>query len=333
MLQINPVLREALADPQNGWSIGTFGAVGEFMRTPEEEADICFLDDIAEVVTARGGIRVQPHSDLNILAFETLASDGETWGNSVAFCLPLPAQIGEQSIRCLGADSEALRPQDSGAILFDTGVARGLVSMCVRTDNAELIAALDALEGGRLLSHEGATAAALILKQSPHRVMLSPLGRVEVFSSIPTADGQSPSGPHTHLLPKLITSGRTHGANVPIPEGLQPALMLHPSSPWRDLLGKRTPFDAVLAKNFDRLLEAYGLPEDKHVRTDVEAAIRGGVAPADYSWPRSRRARAQARITLRKLAQSRNSEILRSWKMFYDRGAEEDGDTAFAAHG
>jgi hypothetical protein len=39
------------------------------------------------------------------------------------------------------------------------------------------------------------------------------------------------------------------------------------------------------------------------------------------------------RITLRKLAQSGNSEILRSWKMLYDRGAEEDGDTVVAAHG
>jgi len=201
--------------------------------------------------------------------------------------------MGEQSIRCLGADSKALRPQDRGATLFDIGVAHGLVSMCVRTDNAELIAALNALEGGRLLSHEGATAAAQILRQSPHRVMLSPLGRIEIFSSIPTAHGQSSNGPHTHLLPKLIASGRTHGANVPIPEGLQPALMLHPSSPWRDLLGKRTPFDAAQAKNFDRLLKAYGLSEDKHVHDDVAAAVRSGVAPADYSWPQSRRGRAQ----------------------------------------
>lgn len=332
MPQVGALLHQTLADPRNAWSIGTFGAIGEFMWTPEEEARTAFDDGHLELVTTRGGIRVQARDHVHVLAYETLSSDGETWGNCVAFCLPRSEHGAEQMIRRLGADRESLRDQDGAAILFDLGVARGFVSMCVRTDNAELVGALNALEGGRLLGPEGATAAGLILKLSPHRVMLSPLGRIEVFASIPAADGKSPIGPHTHLLPKLIASGRTHAANAPIPEDLQPALMLHPLSPWRDIRGTRTLYDAALAENFDRLLDAYGLPEDKRIRADVEAAVRSGAAPEDYAWPGSRRGRIQARIMLRRLAQGADSETLRRWKAFYDRGAHDEEDTPTAAH-
>jgi len=324
MTQINDLIRDALADPHNGWSIGTFGAVGEFMRAPKEEAALLLGNEVAEVVTLRGGIRVRSHDDANVIAFETLSSDGETWGNSIAVCLPRPTKMGVQVVRNLGADHEALRPQDRSATLFDLGVTRGFVSMCVRTDNAGLIAALGALEGHPLLSQDGVSAADLILKLSPHRVMLSPLGRIEVFSAIPAKEDRSPPGPHTHLLPKLIASGRTHPANVPIPESLQPALMLHPRSPWRDALGSRTLFDAALAEDFDRLLDVYGLQEERRVHAEVEAAVRAGVAATDFTWPQSRRGRAQARITLRKLAQSGNAEILRSWTAFYDHGSEHN---------
>ena len=43
---------------------------------------------------------------------------------------------------------------------------------------------------------------AVILAASPHRVFVSRVGRIEVFQAIPSANGKSPEGPHTHVLPK-----------------------------------------------------------------------------------------------------------------------------------
>jgi hypothetical protein len=265
-----------------------------------------------------------------VLAYDTLSSDGETWGNAVAFCLPFLNAAQRPAIHRLGPDREALRPQDREAILFDTGVGRGLVSMCIRTADAELIDAFEALEGQSLLEPGAARARGLILKVGPNRVLLSPLGRIEVFSAIPGENDQGPTGPHTHLLPKLIATGRTHGANAPIPNGLQPVLNLHPRSPWRDAAGMRTPYDPALAQNFDALFQTYGLAQDKLVRAEIEHAVACGADPARYTWPESRRGRAQARITLRRLA-LQNPHAVSAWKSLYDRGAEDEGEDE-AAH-
>src|SRR6201999_4030892 len=107
------------------------------------------------------------------------------------------------------------------------------------------------------------------LKAQPHRVILSPLARVEVYAPIPQPGGKSPDGPHTHLLPKLLASRRTHAANAPIPEGFQPVLMLHPRSPWRDGMGMRTDFDPALDAVFEALLADFGLAEDRAVRARI----------------------------------------------------------------
>lgn len=168
----------------------------------------------------------------------------------------------------------------------------------------------------------------LVLQRSPHRIVLSPLARIEVYSPIPGPKERSPSGPHTHVLPKLLAAGRTHGANAPIPGGLQPALMLHPRSPWRDAAGRPTPFDSGLDRDFERLLASYGLPEDKQVRAATEAAVLGGADPATHPWPGTRRGRAQARITLRRLAQRLGPKAVADWRARYDRSHSEDDDSA-----
>ena len=52
----------------------------------------------------------------------------------------------------------------------------------------------------------------MILAANPHRVFISRLGRIEVYQPIPPPSGKSPEGPHTHVLPRLLQSRRTHPA-------------------------------------------------------------------------------------------------------------------------
>ena len=84
----------------------------------------------------------------------------------------------------------------------------------------------------------------VILAANPHRVFLSRLGRIEVYQPIPPASGKSPDGPHTHVLPRLLKSGRTHPATEPIPDGWFPCAHLYPPHPARDGMGEARPFDA-----------------------------------------------------------------------------------------
>jgi hypothetical protein len=196
--------------------------------------------------------------------------------------------------------------------------------MCVRAADESLIGALDALEGLALLSHAGTVAAELIRATSPVRVMLSPVGRIEVYAPIPPPNGKSPAGPHTHLLPKLIASGRTHSANAPIPAGLQPVLMLHPQSPWRDAMGNRTPFNPELNAQFEHCLSMFGLAEDRRVRAAVESAVQAQASPDGFEAPLSRRGRIQVRITLRRLAQQLQDGAVGGWRTRFDPAAQHD---------
>ena len=107
----------------------------------------------------------------------------------------------------LGPDTEAVRPQDRKALLFDLGLGGNQADICVRSAERETIALLRSACGKpmfssrhRLLEHLPAL--------SPHRVFCCRTGRVEVFQPIPPPDGKSPDGPHTHVLPRLLATKR-----------------------------------------------------------------------------------------------------------------------------
>jgi len=331
MKQVSTLIDRMLVDHRHGWSIGTFGAVGEFMRDEDEDVRFTSEGDVTSIVTARAGLRVKAVPGLQAVAFDTLSADGETWGQSVAFCLPQPENMEQHGVTAMGPDKDALREEDRAAQLFDLGVGRRLVRFCARTADAGLIAALKSMEGKELFGPEGGPVMAEVLRAQPHRIAISPVGRVEVYAPIPLPGGSSPEGPHTHLLPRMVASGLTHAANSPIPAGLQPVLQLHPRSPWRDALGRRVPFDAELDRLFDGILAEFGLPQDREIRQSVQQAVKAGVSPEAFEWPQTRRGRAEARIALRRIAREQEERVA-PWRQRYDRMPEPDAEEEAALH-
>ncbi|HEX7858479.1 MAG TPA: hypothetical protein VF503_32750 [Sphingobium sp.] len=303
------------ANPASGWSIGSFGAIGEFVRDEDEAASILREPGRMEVVTTRGAMRIAPTQPLTAIAWDSLSADGESWGHVLAFCCAAPPTP-HRVIRALGADRGAIRPDDQTHQLFDLGVGSGIVTMALRTGDEELISLLTAREGQPLLTAQGVMAQ--VLRAQPHRVLLSPAGRVEVYQPIPPADGKSPTGPHTHLLAKLVVKDRPHSSNVPIPEGMQSALSLHPRSPWRTTLGERHAFRPEIDEEFAPFLSRFGIPEDHQVETQIRSAIVSGATPEFAGWPVTRRGRIKGRITLRRLAAA-GDERVKPWRIFYDR--------------
>ena len=301
-------------DYANGWSIGSFGAIGEFTRAEPEPATFDLSPGRLEVVTARGGIRIAPASPLRAIAYDTLSSDGEGWSHALALCAPR-SRDQRDKIVSLGPDLDALDADEHGAELFDLGVAAGCVRMCVRTRDESLSKALAASVDRELIDDRELMGG--ILATQPHRVLLSPAGRIEVYQPIPSADETSPMGPHTHLLPKLISTRRTHSSNVPVPDGWQPVLTVHPRSPWRDEHNVRVPYDESVDAAFAPLLDRYGLAEDKKIRDSITRAVNSGEDASAYAWPSTRRGRTAARITLRRLAAARTSAVA-SWRAIRD---------------
>lgn len=321
---------EALADESNGWSLGTFGAIAEFVRDPGEPAEIRRIGSSISVATDRGALRLDASPDVIPVAYETPNRDGETWSHAVALCLVQAnaAMSRRNMLTELGPDAGAIRDRDRAGILFDMGLGVLQADICIRTTDPELIETLRSVSG-RLLSEPGNPAMAAIVAAGPHRVFLCRFGRAEVFQPIPPPDGTSPEGPHTHVLPKLLRSGRTHAATTPIPEGLVPCVHLFPPNPVKDQFGRRKSFDREAHERFQDLLAGFGSEPALSLKRAVLRALDDGTGPDAFALPDWRHARPTLRVTLRQALRSgHRQEGVQRWSSIFDRPgpgeAEED---------
>jgi hypothetical protein len=312
-------LSAELADAETAWSVGSFGAIAEFMRDAGEAMSLQRAGGSISAVTARGGLRIEAHDTMRPVASESLTT--QSWSHRVALCLPeaIGAMDQRTVITEIGPDAGALRAEDRAAVLFDLGLGTFQVNACVRTGDADVAAALKHWSG-RPLFEPGNGAMAVILGANPHRVFVSRVGRVEVYQPIPAPDGKSPEGPHTHVLPRLLRHQRTHAATEFVPAGWVPCAHLYPPHPARDAMGERRPFRQDRHASFQELLARCGEANLLDIKRRVVAAVRAGHAPSTLSLPDDRFGRAALRIALRQIKMSGEAApAVDAWLAAHDR--------------
>ncbi len=339
-MELSDILREHLRTHGTGWSIGSFGAIAEFHHHPDEPVPASTDGQSLACVTSRGGIRFDRLAGIVPVAYESLSAKRHRWTHGVALCLPLADATmgGRTGITELGPDREALRPQDRDAILFDIGVcaandSQRCIDFCVRTVDPELVEALRAGSGRSFLDPNN-PAMAPIHARNPHRVALSKIGRVEVYQPIadPAAQGVPPIGPHTHVLPKLMASGRLFSANVPIEDGLVPCAMMYPGNPTMSALGEDCEFEPALHDAFQQLFWQWGAAEQCEVKRRALQALAAGDLPDGFAVPDSRAARTSVRVLCRQLARDRrlvvDDALLQHWSASFEPAGDDDDDLA-----
>lgn len=337
MIELEYLLREHLADWRTGWSMGTFGAIAEFHQ---DAGEITVVDEPHSLMraTKRGAIHIDRRrlAGIRAIAHETVSPKRHRWSQAVSLCLPeARARRSARSVLTeLGPDDDAIRGIDRTGILFDMGLSLPQCDFCVRTSEPKLLSALRAGLGRSLFDHDNPALMA-VLAGHPHRIALTNIGRVEVYQKIggPETGGVSPPGPHTHLLPKLLKSGRTHSANTPIPDGLLPLGSLHPGNPVIGPMGEDLPFDADLHRDFQALLENYGNPEIVAVKQHVLDELASGDGPERFDMPANRFARAAVRLALRQQAHvathdrdDRLGAVIAAWQAVHEQIAQQDGE-------
>jgi hypothetical protein len=222
-----------------------------------------------------------------------------------------------------------LRPEHRGSILFDLGLGALQADLCIRIDDDETVAQLRRHAGCSVVDPAN-PAMGLLLKANPHRVFISRIGRIEVYQPIPPASGKSPDGPHTHVLPKLLKSGRTHAATEPIPLGWVPCAHLYPKHPARGGCGPES-FDVAGHDSFQRAIGSFGLADSLAIKRRVVDAVKAGEPPSASiisALAQDRHGRTGVRIALRQLkAAGQTPPILHAWLAEFDRTAVEDGGT------
>lgn len=285
-----------LAERGSAVSIGCFGALAEFQ---DDTAVIQCSDAHYTAVSSRGALRLDSQRPCRVIAYETLSASANAWQCGIAATV----RASEVADACevlteLGPDHAAIRTQDEGALLFDLGVGAANVDYCVRTGDARLIDVLRRHCAERVI-FGGSPLLDQLIDFSPHRVVRSAVGRLEVYQRIDRH--QTPSGPHTHLLPDLLARRRTHSANLPLPRGDIPVLTLHPENPLFDEHAVRRIFSRRPFDSFEVILEKHGLPGYFAEKQRLRAAVAAGDEPSTYRHPTSRPTRLAMRIALRQL--------------------------------
>ncbi|MGY6273875.1 DUF6925 family protein [Achromobacter denitrificans] len=216
-----------LKDSQTAWSIGTHGVSAEFMWEKDEALDHHIAQDAVTLTSSKGAMHIHPQHPIQVISYETTSADRGTRHSNFAFCVPTRNEAA-RAITSLGEDRNAIRSSDRQDQIFNLGLGAGLIDLCVRTSDPDLISLLQESSGQSLLAGEAPDLMPMIMEKQPHRIMLSPLGRIEVYQAIPPSDGVSPEGPHTHVFPAVIAEGLLHSKDLPIPDGLQSVLSMHP---------------------------------------------------------------------------------------------------------
>jgi len=321
--KIKAVLEQHLNLASSGFSIGSLGAIAEFHRS-SEEAIITDNTEQLTLITEQGAIQLKIPDNTYPIAYEAISKNKQHWQQGLAFCLP-KAEAGmsrRKGLTELSADKEAIDSTQTESILFDMGIDAYNIDFCIRVQDQELINLLRQFEGVpyEKLSDKLKTE---IIKVSPCRVVMSKLGRIEIYQLI--GQEKTPQGPHTHLLPKLFSKKMTHSANTPIPENFVPCLTLHPGNPLVDHFGQSIPFNLSLYNQFEELLNQWGLAECNQLKKSLSQAVLSGSNVVDFPKPISREARATLRVTLRQMAQQEKfAAQIAPWCKYFDCYCEED---------
>ena len=216
------VLIDLARQPNSGWSIGVYGAAAEFATRNATIPEIEIGDGGLILRTSGGSLRLRPPPGTRM--FELVDAAGRIQRRVLALHRSQLRAVPAGGVTELGADEKAIGPAHRTERLFDLGVTRSTIRFCVRTGEASLIAALQRANGLDALDPAIGLVPAL-LASSPDRVVISPIGRIEVFGPIVRSDR---GGPHTHLLPKLFACGNEIESGFALPDGYAAGVSIFP---------------------------------------------------------------------------------------------------------
>ena len=210
------------------WVMGVVGAVAEFTAAPGGVVNVQVDGDRIAAHTENGALEMTLNDDIRALTF-----DPPDWPSEPRIVLAVKRERGRlpvaDGIRDLGPDAGALMLADDQS-LYDLGLGRKEGRFAVRLGNGAARQALDDAAGLPLALALPKIGAALVA-ESPPRVVQRALGRIEVQGQIPPPNATSPHGPHTHLLPDHLATGRALPGGMDMPRAYLPGAIFYPPKP------------------------------------------------------------------------------------------------------
>jgi len=215
-------VRDCVVTRRGTWVIGAPGAVAEFPTTGNAPIDVCVEGG---VVTAK-----RPDAAFRLAINEKVRAFAFAEGGPIVLGLPRAraAMPSSASLESLGPDTGAIDDARRGHLLFDIGIGRRYTRFCIRTHDQALIASLSTYDR-RHWSDVMPAMLHQLIAVSPHRVVESASGRIEVFAPIPSPGQSSPSGARTHFLPEFLKSGEDIPSGLAPPDYAAPVAIFYPN--------------------------------------------------------------------------------------------------------
>lgn len=199
------------------WSVGVLGVVAEFHAPPNDGVKWSNATHATTASCEGGAMTIRLRDQVMPVPFDLESRRHGHRVRGVLFCLPVSEALLEPSaVLCEAGERD-------GAVLFDIGAGAPSVEPMVMVTDHGMITMLRGALGARLVGTHHPALMALV-EASPPRLFRTSLAEITVTQ--PTAQTETPEGPHTHLLPDLI-DGSTHDQRVAVPEGWVPCLTLH----------------------------------------------------------------------------------------------------------
>ncbi len=226
---IRAFVAEKLRTAKGTWVAGVVGAVAEFSATAGARTDVKVIGDTVLARTPGGGLRFIIDDHVRALTFETK----DTPIDRSRIVLAVKRERGRRdcspALTALGPDKGAIDPADRATPLFDLGLGRKEARFCVRIEPGP---AQDVMlqTVGVPFPENLARIGPSLLAESPVRVVKTTLGRIEIDTPIPPPDGSSPAGPHTHILPDHLATGRAMPAGLELPRAYLPGAIFYPAT-------------------------------------------------------------------------------------------------------
>ena len=220
------IIDEVAARLQAGagtWVMGVPGAVAEFCAMPGRDV-LVDTDDLTMTARTMGaGLRMVFGDHVRALSLQ--GADGVCrLVLAVKREAPRPPRHG--GLTLCGPDTGAIDTENRDATLVDLGLDRSEARFCIRLRAGP---ALDTVADtqGLPLSDTLPRIGAALLAESPVRVIETALGRIEIDTPIPPQGGVSPAGPHTHLLPDHLATGRAMPPGMDLPRAYLPGAIFY----------------------------------------------------------------------------------------------------------
>ena len=225
--EIRSFVVRTLLHAQGTWVVGVVGAVAELIAKPGGTVDVHEIKDAIVATTDGGALRFEVNDDVRALTFDPPDTPPERQRIVLAVKRERGRPDLSDVVTDLGSDEQAVCATDRSDQLFDLGLGRKEARFCVRCEPG---AALNALKsaGGIPLHQAIHSLSPILVEHSPVRVVESALGRIEVSTPIPPPGGKSPAGPHTHLLPDHLATGRALPVGMDLPRAYWPGAIFYP---------------------------------------------------------------------------------------------------------